>query len=200
VNHTSLSKIEYQALVEQAPILIWRAGTDALCNYFNERWLVFRGRTMEEEAGNGWAEGVHPDDFDRCLKIFLDNFHARQIFEMEYRLMRYDGEYRWIFDRGVPFYTEDGEFAGFIGSCADVTERVVAQEELEKSRQAEINSLKGLLPICMSCKKIKDHEGYWNQLEVYISTHSKADFSHGLCPECAQGMYGHLAVSNSESP
>ncbi len=200
MNQTSLSKIEYQALVEQAPILIWRAGTDALCNYFNGRWLDFRGRTMEQEAGNGWAEGVHPDDFDRCLKIYLDNFHARRVFEMEYRLKRHDGQYRWIFDRGVPFSTEDGVFAGYIGSCVDVTERVEAQEELERSRQTEINSLKGLLPICMSCKKIKDHEGYWNQLEVYISTHSQADFSHGLCPECARGMYGHLDVTGNQSP
>jgi PAS domain S-box-containing protein len=183
-----LTKNEYQELVEQAPILIWRAGTDALCNYFNERWLAFRGRSMAEEAGNGWAEGVHPDDFDRCLKIYLDNFNARKIFEMEYRLMRHDGKYRWIFDRGVPFYSEDGEFAGFIGSCIDVTERYEAQEFLKAAQEAEINSLKGLLPICMGCKKIKDDKGYWNQLEVYISSHSQADFSHCLCPECAGEM------------
>ncbi len=82
---------EYEALMEQSPILSWRANTEALCDYFNERWLSFRGRTMEEEYGNGWAEGVHPDDFDRCLKIYLDSFHKREVFEMEYRLMRYDG-------------------------------------------------------------------------------------------------------------
>ena len=190
-----LSSNEYRTLVEQAPILIWRAGTDALCDYFNERWLAFRGRTLAQEAGNGWAEGVHPDDFDRCLKIFLDHFYTRKIFEMEYRLKRHDGEYRWIFDRGVPFYTEEGIFAGYIGSCTDVTERVLAQQELEAARTAEINSLKGLLPICMSCKKIKDDEGYWNQLEVYISSHSRADFSHGLCPGCAQEMYGQLTAA-----
>jgi PAS domain S-box-containing protein len=185
-----LSKNEYQMLVEQAPILIWRARTDTLCDYFNERWLAFRGRTLEEEYGNGWAEGVHPDDFDRCLKIYLENFSARQAFEMEYRLLRHDGVYRWIFDRGVPFFTEEGEFAGYIGSCIDVTERVEAQESLALLRQAEIHNLKGLLPICMGCKKIKDDDGYWNQLEVYISSHSQADFSHGLCPECAAKMYG----------
>lgn len=192
-----LTKNEYQELVEQAPILIWRAGTDTLCNYFNERWLAFRGRSMAEEAGNGWAEGVHPDDFDRCLKIYLDNFNARQIFEMEYRLMRHDGKYRWIFDRGVPFYSEDGDFAGFIGSCIDVTERYEAEEFLKAAQEAEINSLKGLLPICMGCKKIKDDKGYWNQLEVYISSHSQADFSHGLCPECAGEMYGYMSKKQS---
>lgn len=189
-----LSKNEYQALVEQAPILIWRAGPDALCNYFNERWLSFRGRTMEEEFGNGWAEGVHPDDFDRCLKIYLDNFNARTVFEMEYRLMRHDGQYRWIFDRGVPFYSENGEFAGFIGSCIDITEKIEAQEALKAAQEAEITSLQGLLPICMWCKKIRDDAGYWSQLENYISSHSNVEFSHGICPECALEMYGDIAV------
>lgn len=185
MNGNGLTKNEYQALVEQAPILIWRAGTDGLCDYFNERWLTFRGRTLDEEFGNGWAEGVHPDDFDRCVQFYLENFNARRVFEMEYRLKRHDGAYRWIFDRGVPFYTDDGEFAGYIGSCIDVTERYEAQEALRTAQEAEIRSLKGLLPICMYCKKIKDDEGYWNQLEVYISDRSEADFSHSLCPTCA---------------
>ena len=197
--HAPLTRNEYQALVEQAPILIWRARTDGLCDYFNERWLAFRGRSLDEEFGNGWAEGVHPDDLDRCLKIYLENFSARRVFEMEYRLRRHDGAYRWIFDRGVPFYADSGEFAGYIGSCVDVTERVEAQEGLKAAQEAEIRSLKGLLPICMSCKKIKDDEGYWNQLEVYISSHSQADFSHGLCPECAVNMYGDLAAQAPSS-
>lgn len=194
MTYKPLTKNEYQTLVEQAPILIWRARPDALCDYFNERWLSFRGRTMKEEFGNGWAEGVHPDDFERCLKIYLDNFSARKIFEMDYRLMRYDGVYRWIFDRGVPFYTEKGEFAGYIGSCIDITEKYEAQEALKAAQEAEINNLQGLLPICMGCKKIRDDSGYWNQLEAYISRHSQAEFSHGICPECAVEMYGDLAI------
>jgi diguanylate cyclase (GGDEF)-like protein len=87
---------------------------------------------MEQEMKNGWAEGVHPDDLDRCLKIYLDTFQKREIFEMEYRLRRHDGRYRWIFDRGVPFKGSDGKFAGYIGSCIDVTEKVEAREYLQK--------------------------------------------------------------------
>jgi hypothetical protein len=90
--------------------------------------------------------------------------------------------------------TDEGEFAGFIGSCIDVTESYEARKALKAAQEAEINSLKGLLPICMSCKKIKDDDGYWNQLEVYIRDHSQADFTHGLCPACAVEMYGDLAV------
>jgi len=175
---------EYAALVEQAPIMIWRAGTDGLCNFFNQRWLEFTGRAMAQEVGNGWAEGVHPEDFQHCLDIYLDNFGRRQIFEMEYRLRRHDGAWRWIFDRGVPMYGPAGEFAGYIGSCIDVSERVEAQAALAEAQATKIRTLQGLLPICMVCRKVKDDEGYWGNLETYIREHSEADFSHGVCPDC----------------
>ena len=136
---------EYRLLVEASPVLIWRAGLDAKCDYFNETWLAFTGRTLAQEMGDGWAEGVHAEDFDRCVKHYLDHFHRREAFEMEYRLRRHDGEYRWIFDRGVPFTDEAGAFAGFIGSCVDVDERRQAQdaqqthslEQLELARDFE---------------------------------------------------------------
>jgi PAS domain S-box-containing protein len=118
---------EYRLLVEHSPVMIWRAGLDAKCDYFNETWLDYTGRTLAQEMGDGWAEGVHPDDFDRCVAYYLDHFHRRQAFEMEYRLRRHDGEWRWIFDRGVPFSDDAGAFAGFIGSCVDVHERRTAQ-------------------------------------------------------------------------
>jgi PAS domain S-box-containing protein len=186
-----LSATEYRALVEQSPILIWRADTDALCNYFNERWLAFRGRTPEQEYGNGWAEGVHADDFDRCLQFYLDSFNKREIFEMEYRLMRNDGVYRWIFDRGTPYYSENGEFAGYIGSCIDVTERVDAQEALRLNLEHELRVLKGIIPICMYCKKIRDDKESWQQLEAYITERSEAHFSHGVCPGCYEQHVGN---------
>ena len=182
--HPQLSPQDYALLVEQAPILIWRAGTDSLCDYFNERWLAFTGRTLAQEMGNGWAEGVHPDDLQRCVEYYLDHFHRHAAFEMEYRLRRHDGAWRWIFDRGVPVFGGDGVFAGFVGSCIDVTERVEAQEALAKAQENRIQTLQGLLPICMMCKKIKNDQGYWEGLERYIRDHSEADFSHGLCPDC----------------
>lgn len=180
---------EYAALIEQSPLLIWRADKNALCDYFNQRWCEFRGRTLEQEYGNGWTEGVHPDDFQRCLKIFMDHFNKREIFEMEYRLMRFDGVYRWIFDRGVPYYQDNGGFAGYIGSCVDVTERVEAQKALQSKLEEELRVLRGIIPICMHCKEIRDDKGYWNQLEKFITEHSEAQFSHGICPECARKFY-----------
>ncbi len=134
----ALTPTEYRLLVEHSPVMIWRSGRDAACDYFNETWLAFTGRTFAQELGNGWAEGVHRDDFERCLAIYLDHFERRQPFEMEYRLRRHDGAYRWIFDRGVPFADDSGEFAGFIGSCVDVDERRRAQEAQQQHNREQL--------------------------------------------------------------
>jgi len=184
-----LTSTEYATLVEQAPIMIWRSDLSMGCDYFNERWLAFTGRTLEEECGNGWAKGVHPDDFERCLEIYTTSFAARRIFEMEYRLRRYDGAWRWIFDRGVPSFDGHGGFLGYIGSCVDVTERVEAQRELEARRQAEITELRELVPICMHCKKVRDDNGYWERVESYMGRVTHKAITTGICPACVQTHY-----------
>jgi PAS domain S-box-containing protein len=111
------------------------AGTDKLCSFFNKPWLDFTGRSMEQELGNGWAEGVHPDDLERCLQVYTSAFDAQQSFVMQYRLRRNDGEYRWISDQGVPRYDEQRRFAGYIGSCVDVTELMTKDEALRQSEE-----------------------------------------------------------------
>jgi PAS domain S-box-containing protein len=179
-----ISASEYRVLVEQAPIMVWRADISTECDYFNERWLLFRGRTMEQEIGTQWAEGVHPDDLEGCLHTYLESFHKRETFEMQYRLRRADGIYRWIFDRGVPFFGDNGEFRGYIGSCIDVTERVEARKAADEARERELSKLRGLLRVCSSCKKIRNSVGDWEEVEVYIAHHSDADFTHGVCPDC----------------
>ena len=180
-----LSGEEYAVLVEQAPMLIWRAGRSAECDFFNERWLAFRGRTLQQEAGNGWAEGVHPEDLERCVKTYLEAFAERRVFEMEYRLMRYDGVYRWIFDRGSPFF-ENGEFGGYVGSCVDVTDRVGAEDAMLRRRFAELAQVKALLPICSYCQQIRDEYGTWKKIEDYVAEHSMTEFSHSVCPSCTR--------------
>ena len=185
----TLSHREYMAIVEQAPIMIWRANPSTECDYFNQQWLSFTGRRMEQELGNGWAEGVHPEDLDRCLEIYLSAFEKREIFEMEYRLRRHDGAYRWLFDRGVPFNDDHGNFGGYIGSCIDITENVEARRLILREKESEIKQLRGMLPICASCKKIRDDKGYWSQIETYIKKHSEAEFTHAICPECMRKLY-----------
>ena len=112
----------YLKIFEEFPALIWRSRLDKLCDYFNKTWLDFTGRTMEQEFGNGWAEGVHPDDFDFCLQTYVNAFDRKQSFSMDYRMKNKFGEYRWIRDFGRPFYDIDNTFLGYIGSCYDITE------------------------------------------------------------------------------
>jgi len=131
------SEVRFQAIADTAPVMIWTTGTDGLCNYFSKPWLDFTGRTMEQEVGMGWTEGVHPDDVQGCLDGFLPAFHARKPFRMEYRLRRADGEYRWVDESGIPRYTPGGEFAGYIGCNIDITDRKRAEEERERLRQVQ---------------------------------------------------------------
>jgi PAS domain S-box-containing protein len=120
----------FQNMANASPVLLWMARTDSLCTFFNQTWLDFTGKTMEEEWGVGWAEGVHFEDLQRCMDLYLAAFNERRPFEMVYRLRRKDGEFRHILDRGVPRYSPDGTFAGYIGSCVDITDRVRLETEL----------------------------------------------------------------------
>jgi PAS domain S-box-containing protein len=122
----------FHLLADTAPVMVWASGTDRFCTFFSKQWLDFTGRTMEEELGYGWAEKVHPEDYERCLEIYVTSFNAREGFKMEYRLRRYDGEYRWVSDHGVPQFLSGGEFLGYIGSCIDITDRRQAEAERER--------------------------------------------------------------------
>ena len=131
--NAQLTATEYRLLVEHSPVMVWRSDRDKKCDYFNRVWLAFTGRTMAQESGDGWAEGVHPEDLERCFKIYTSSFDQRVPFEMEYRMRRHDGVYRWIFDRGVPYADDDGDFRGYIGSCVDVTDRKEADAARRRS-------------------------------------------------------------------
>jgi PAS domain S-box-containing protein len=124
------SEAIFREVADTAPALIWLSGIDALCTWFNKLWLDFRGRTMEQEVGNGWAEGVHKEDLGGCLDLYLSHFESRTPFQMEYRLRRADGEYRWMLDHGVPRFGEAGVFLGYIGSCTDINDIYIARQAL----------------------------------------------------------------------
>ena len=127
------TEARFRNMADAAPVLLWMAGTDGLCTFFNQSWLDFTGRTFEEEWGVGWAELVHYEDLQRCLDTYQEAFSARRVFEMEYRLRRRDGEHRWLLDHGSPRYEATGAFAGYIGSCIDITERKRVVADLRKA-------------------------------------------------------------------
>jgi len=126
------SEERFRVVADAAPVLIWMSGADKVCTFFNKPWLEFTGRSLEQEMGNGWTQGVHADDMQRCLKIYGEAFDARKPFVMQYRLRRYDGEYRWISDHGAPRFGAQGNFTGYIGSCVDVTELINKEQALRE--------------------------------------------------------------------
>jgi PAS domain S-box-containing protein len=135
------SEARFQATADAAPVMLWMAGTDGGCTFFNRAWLDFTGRAMEQELGNGWTEGVHPADLEHCVRTYLDAFDGRREFTMEYRLRRHDGEYRWVLDSGTPRFEAGGRFVGYIGSAVDVTAVKHADERVQLAVEAAPNAM-----------------------------------------------------------
>lgn len=126
------SEERFRLMANSSPTLIWMSGIDRMCNFFNRGWLDFTGRSLELELGNGWTSGIHPDDLERCLATYGSAFDKRAAFEMECRLRRHDGEYRWIVAYGMPRFGSNGVFCGYIGSCVDITERKLSEISLHE--------------------------------------------------------------------
>jgi two-component system sensor kinase FixL len=151
----SESEERFRMMADTAPVMIWMSGPDKLCNFFNKGWLDFTGRTLEQELGHGWAEGVYREDLQRCLEIYNNSFDTRQEFTMEYRLRRHDGEYCWILDHGVARFEHDGIFLGYIGTAIDITARRQGEEMLKQERAF----LKQVIDINPNFMFAKDREG-----------------------------------------
>lgn len=129
------NELRYRTLANSGQALIWTATTDKKCDYFNKVWLDFTGKTLEQELGDGWTEGVHGEDIERCFNIYSASFDNREPFSMVYRLRRHDGEYRWLQDSGTPRFNTQGDFTGYIGHCLDITELIQAKNELDKREE-----------------------------------------------------------------
>ena len=130
------SEMRFRAMADSAPAYIWLAGPDKRCTWFNKQWLDFTGRSLQQELGDGWEAGVHPDDFAHYLETYARSFDRREAFEIEYRVRRADGQYRWLLDRGVPNIGPHGDFLGYVGSCVDISERKQAEGELKAATLA----------------------------------------------------------------
>ncbi len=138
------SEERFRTLADTAPVMIWMSGTDRNCNYVNQQWLDFTGRSVDKELGNGWTEGIFESDYNRCLETYSTAFDDRKPFTLEYRLRRADGRFRWVIDSGTPRFSNTGEFLGFIGSCLDISDRKQIEQDLERAVE-EVSQLKNQL-------------------------------------------------------
>ena len=174
-----LSIEEYELLLEQVPAMFWRANPRAECSYCSRGWRTFTGGSR---LGIGWLEPIHPEDRHKYMSAYRAAAGRRGPFEVQYRLRRQDGVYRWVLDRAAPAWDRTGHFEGYVGVCVDVTDQV---EEAEAGQ----TRLRGLLPICAHCKSIRDDHGHWHSVEAYMSDHTDTELSHGICPECMKKLY-----------
>ncbi|MGR8931141.1 MAG: EAL domain-containing protein, partial [Gammaproteobacteria bacterium] len=169
------SKHQFHTLIDNTSVLIWISDVEGKCNYFNQVWLDFTGRTLAQEMGNGWAESVHPDDLAQCLATYRQAFAARLPFDMEYRLRRHDGEYRWLYDHGVPRYDERARFLGYIGSLFDIDDRKAAESAMYDS-EIRFRKLLEKIPLVSVQGYARDGTtNYWNQASEHLYGYTQAE-------------------------
>jgi PAS domain S-box-containing protein len=159
------SEARFQLAAESAPVMVWMSGMDMLRTYFDESWLDYTGRTLEQETGNGWEEGIHPDDLQRCSNIYGQAFYRREEFRLEYRLLRRDGEYRWVLEKAVPRFNADHSFAGYIGSCVEMTE-VKRMEEALRQKEMDLLESQRLASVGSWHWRVGDERVTWTE-ELY---------------------------------
>jgi PAS domain S-box-containing protein len=134
----------FRNIADTAPLMIWVTAPDKGCTFVNKGWLSFTGHSLEQELGNGWAAGIHPDDLESCLSTYAAAFDARRDFQMEHRLRRADGEYRWLLCSGVPRFGPDGEFTGYVGNCSDITDlKHSRDEDVARQKLESVGTLAG---------------------------------------------------------
>ncbi|MDB6124237.1 MAG: putative sensor protein [Pedosphaera sp.] len=195
------SEERFRALSASSPMGVYQTDIQGRCLYTNAQWLRITDQSFEESLGDGWMQALHPEDHEKVVSEWNDCIQQKRQFISEFRLQTSKGVVRWVRSRAATIIAH-GEIVGYVGTTEDITERKQAEEQMKrfaadlekgngelKEALANVRTLRGLLPICSGCKKIRDDTGYWNQIEFFIRDHSDAKFSHGMCPECSRQYF-----------
>ncbi|MBN2161552.1 MAG: CHASE domain-containing protein [Pontiellaceae bacterium] len=192
-----------QSILEGTHVGTWEWNTQSDEVVLNERWAEIIGyqlKELEPISIRTWMNLAHPEDLEKSNRLLHEHFEGKsEFYEIECRMKHKDGHWVWVHDRGKVFsWSADGKPVMMFGTHQDITDRKLAEQERERTIQelskalSEIKTLRGIVPICASCKKIRDDQGFWKQVESYVAQHTEAEFSHGICPECEKELYAEL--------
>jgi PAS domain S-box-containing protein len=188
------SEKHYRILMDESMDPTFSFYADGTYRYVNNAFATGVGKSLDEIIGRKTWDVFEKDEADKRFAIVKKVFAEGKTEEIEVRVPHTSGDTYYL-TTVKPILNDSGAVETVICTSKNITKRKLAEVALEKERDNllkalnEIKTLAGLLPICASCKKIRDDKGYWNQIESYISEHSKAEFSHGICPECAKELY-----------
>jgi len=195
------SEEKFRLLVENSHDIIYSLTAGGVFTFVSPAWTLLLGHPVIEVTGKSFQPFVHPEDLMDCMAFLKSVIETKRRQEgVEYRVRHTDGTWHWHTSSAVPFENEAGNIVGLYGIARDITDRKKKEEELKdlisklQNAAKEIKTLRGIIPICSYCKKIRDDKGYWNQIESYIQQNSEAQFSHGLCQECAKKLYPELDI------
>ena len=178
---------QFQVMADSVPVLMWRSGPDQSRGYFNKTWLAFTGRTVEDERGEGWAQGIHPEDYHQCLEAYRVACGNQEPFSREYRLRHVSGEFRWVWEVGVPVVGSDGDLLGYCGTCTDITHWKKSELKL-----AEVQKGEHLEELIESRTKALAHAK--NAAES--ANHAKSQFLANMSHELRTPMHAILSFAS----
>ena len=193
---------KYRLLVNNIPSVVYRGYKDWSVEFIDRKLEPLAGYDVDEFNAQEmkWSDIIVEEDIKVARKSFIQALKTDKSYVREYRIKSKDGGIRWIQDRGQIVCDEKGEIEYISGVFFDITEHKRTEEEREKlvkelqESLKEIKTLRGILPLCSFCKKIRDDKGYWEQVDVYIHKHLQADISHSICPDCAKEHYPDLDI------